>query len=86
MDDRLINWVKDGEYRIRTLKLLQSHPLLPSEIASILGVHRVSISRVLRDLRSKALVERIESGSRTKTQRLTPLGKELVKQLLEARL
>jgi len=49
----LINWVKDGKYRINVLEILNSKPSLPSELATEIGVDRATISRVLQALREK---------------------------------
>ena len=83
MDIKLVNWVKDGKYRIKTLKLLKVEPKLPSELASKLNVNRASMSRILKDLKTKELVDSISSESRTSTCYLTKKGKELVKELGE---
>ena len=83
MDIKLVNWVKDGKYRIKTLKLLKVEPKLPSELASKLNVNRASMSRILKDLKTKELVDSISSESRTSTYYLTKKGKELVKELGE---
>jgi len=79
MDIELINWIKDGKYRIKTLELLNSQPLLSSELASKLDINRASMSRILRGLRDKGLVSPISNNSRTVTYVLTKKGKELLK-------
>lgn len=79
MDISLITWLKDGEYRQRILTLLSKENLLPSEIAIKLQINRASVSRILRDLKGKKLVEEISSSGRTKSYILTHLGKSSVK-------
>lgn len=76
---RLANWLKDGEYRISVLKLLAQKNLLSSELASKLNLNRASMSRILRNLKEKELVDVITSGSRTVTYFITKKGKEALK-------
>lgn len=78
MDIRLVNWVKDGKYRIKTLRLLNKDPKLSSELASRLNINRASMSRILKDLKSKGLVDCVTSSSRTSTYYLTDRGKKLI--------
>ncbi|MCD6547751.1 MAG: winged helix DNA-binding protein [Nanoarchaeota archaeon] len=79
MDVELLNWVKDGKYRIKTLELLNSQPLLSSELANKLDINRASMSRILRGLKEKGLVSPISNNTRTVTYVLTKKGKELLK-------
>jgi len=81
MDLVLLNWLKDGKYRIATLRLLTDTPKLPSELANKLDINRASMSRILNDLRDKELIEQISSKSRTVTQKLTQKGKEAIRSL-----
>ena len=43
MDLVLLNWLKDGKYRIATLRLLTDTPKLPSELANKLYINKTSI-------------------------------------------
>ena len=79
MNLELINWIKDGKYRINTLELLNSRPLLSSELASKLDINRASMSRILRGLKERELVSPISNNSRTVTYTITKKGKELLK-------
>lgn len=81
MDLKLINWVKDGPYRITTLNLLSSKPMLPSELAAKLDINRASMSRILRDLNKGGLVTKILSNSRTITHKITPKGRKLLQSI-----
>lgn len=79
MDFELINWIKDGKYRINTLELLASKPWLSSELADNLNINRASMSRILRGLKEKELVFPISGNSRTVTYTITKKGRELLK-------
>lgn len=81
MDLELINWVKDGKYRIRTLELLSSQPLLSSELANKMDINRASMSRILKSLKERGLVESISNNSRTVTYTLTDKGSQLFKKI-----
>ena len=74
MELELINWLKDGHYRISTLRMLMERPALPSELANHLHINRTSMSRILKDLRDKGLVAEVRSNSRTITQKITEKG------------
>lgn len=76
---KLANWLKDGKYRLSVLKLLALENLLSSELASKLNLNRASMSRILRNLKEKELVDVITSGSRTVTYVITKKGKEALK-------
>jgi DNA-binding MarR family transcriptional regulator len=80
MDLVLINWLRDGEYRLKTLRLLRLHPDIPSNISKNLQIHRSSLSRILNDLSSKGLIDKITSSSRTITYRITALGEDIIKE------
>ena len=81
MDLNLVNWAKDGQFRIKTLKLLREKSLLSSELAEKLGINRASMSRILRVLKEKQLVESITSNSRTVTYTISQKGIILLKEL-----
>jgi len=81
MDVELINWVKDGPYRIRALRLLSTQPLLSSELATRLDVNRASMSRILRGLKKRNLVSTVSAKSRTVTYVLSGKGSEVLKAL-----
>jgi len=81
MSIELVNWLKDGKYRIPILKLLQDKNYLSSELAEKLNINRASMSRILRALRKKGLVRSISSDSRTVTYLLTKKGEETLKDL-----
>ncbi len=78
MNLEIVNWVKDGKYRIRVLEALGSQPLLSSELADRLGINRASMSRILSDMKAKRLVLSVSGNSRTVTYSLTLRGKELL--------
>jgi len=75
----LLNWIKDGKYRIRTLELLSFGSLLSSELANKLNVNRASMSRILGALKERDLVYSVSERSRTVTYTITRKGVELLK-------
>lgn len=75
----LVNWVKDGKYRLKTLELLLLKPYLSSELAKKLDISRSSMSRVLKGLYDKNLVLKISGMSRTVTYKINEKGIELLK-------
>ena len=79
MELELTNWLKDGKYRLAVLKLIAQESLLSSELAVKLNLNRASMSRILRNLKDKGLVDAITSGSRTVTYVITKRGKEALK-------
>ncbi len=77
----LLNWVKDGKYRILILKVLSKRSLLSSELASELNIHRSSTSRILKVMEQKGLVMSVTGSSRTVTYVITNLGKNILEGL-----
>jgi len=77
----LVNWLKDGKYRISVLRLLQDKNYLSSELAIKLNVNRASMSRILTALRKKDLVKTVSGGSRTVTYLVTKKGEEALRDL-----
>lgn len=76
-----INWIKSGKYRTKILVLLSKKPMLPSEMSKSLQINRVSISRILKDLQSKNLVDFVGQNTRTKTYFLTENAKKILEEL-----
>ena len=81
MDIELLNWLKDSKYRIVTLKSLLANPMLSSEIANKLNLNRASMSRILRDLKSRNLVKPISNKSRTVTYIVNDKYRQIMKEL-----
>jgi DNA-binding HxlR family transcriptional regulator len=79
MDLEMINWLRDGKYRIRTLRALSARAMLSSELADKLSVNRASMSRILRALKERGLVSAVSVQSRTVTYTLTEKGLEILK-------
>ena len=77
----MLVWLKDGSSRRNILNILQKDRLLSSEIANRLNKHRSSISRTLKNLKQKGLIEFIEAGSRTREYSTTEKGKKYLKLL-----
>lgn len=78
MNILLVAWAKDGKYRLESLKTLATGPFLSSELAAKLQIHRSAMSRILRDLKDKQLVDRIQGDSRTVAYVITNAGKKLL--------
>ena len=81
MDLELVTWLKDGKYRIKTLKLLKIKSYLSSELAISLNINRASMSRILRVLKEKELVKPISNKSRTISYTLSDKGTRILKEL-----
>ena len=73
----LINWIKDGKYRIHILELLHYKPYLSSELALKININRASMSRILGAMKEKGLIDYVSSGSRTRSYIITDLGKRV---------
>lgn len=80
----LLNWVKDGKYRIKILELLEQKPLLSSEIASELKINRSSTSRILKSMVDRNLVSFVTSGSRTRSYVISDTGRTILKEYRES--
>ena len=78
MDLNLIGFLKDGKYRIMVLNELNKSHSLPSELAKKLNINRASISRILRDLKEKNLIECTSDNSRTIIYSITKDGKNIL--------
>jgi len=74
----LIGFLKDGKYRLKVLEELEKRPLLPSELAEILDINRASISRVLKNLREKELVNSTSNNTRTILYSISETGKKII--------
>jgi len=74
-------FVVAGKKRAEVLKLLAC-PRTPTELAKMLGSHANVITRILRDLSDRQLVECHELQGRKKTFRLTKRG-EFARQVLD---
>ena len=73
-------FVVSGKKRKEVVKLLVD-PRTPTELAKLLRVHANVITRILKDLANRHLVESHELKGRKKTYRLTKRG-ELARQVL----
>lgn len=78
MDLNILSYLKDGKYRIKILELLNESPYISSELAEKLDVNRASMSRILRSLKEKQLVEPSTSNSRTVVYCITEKGKNAI--------
>ena len=76
-------FLKDGKYRIAGLKELSESPKLPSEIAYKLNISRVSISRILKTLKEKGMVESHSKDSRAIVYSITNEGIITLKECLK---
>lgn len=76
-----MTWLKDGKYRIKVLKLLKIKTFLPSELAKELDLNRASVSRILKQMKGKKLIDSISAGSRTVSYSISGKGKQAMKLL-----
>ena len=83
MDLETIGFLKDGKYRKLILGELNKSPALPSELADKLQINRASISRILKDLKERELIDSVSSNSRTVIYRLTKKGKDIAEKLFD---
>jgi predicted transcriptional regulator len=74
-------YVVHGKKRTEVVKLL-SEPRTPTELAKILRVHPNVITRIMRDLAGKDLVDSYNISGKKKTYILTKRG-ELARQVLD---
>lgn len=74
-------FVVSGKKRKEVVRLLVD-PRTPTELAKLLKVHANVVTRILKDLTSRQLVESHELKGRKKTYRLTKRG-ELARQVLD---
>ncbi len=74
-------FVVSGKKRKEVVKLLID-PRTPTELAKLLKVHANVITRIIKDLASRELVQSHELQGRKKTYRLTKRG-ELTRQVLD---
>ena len=81
MDLEIMGFLKDGKYRRLALEELSKSPSLPSELADQLHINRASISRILRDLKERNLIDSISSNTRTVIYKLTKKGKDIVESI-----
>ncbi len=82
MNLEIIAFLKDGKYRIAVLKELSESPKLPSEIAFKLKINRASVSRILRALMEKGMVESHSNDSRAIIYSITEEGLLALKECL----
>ena len=82
MDLSLIGFLKDGKYRIKILEELNKAPNLPSELSKKLNIHRASVSRILKMLNEKQLVESHSKRSRTTIYSISSKGKKILEEIL----
>lgn len=80
VDLALMNWLHDGDYRIKILRLLKSSPDIPTNISKKLEIHKSSLSRILNNLYDKKLIEKVTSDSRTVTYKISNLGEEILRE------
>ena len=76
-----MGFLKDGKYRKLALEELKKSPALPSELADKLHINRASVSRILKDLKERNLIESVSSNTRTVIYKLTKKGKEIAESL-----
>lgn len=85
MDDNTLitfAYVDISTYRKKTVKTLNNNVKTPTQIANDSGIRTNHISKVLRELKEKNVVECInEDAKKGRLYRLTSLGEEIVQKL-----
>ena len=85
MDDNTLitfAYVDISTYRKKTVKTLNNNVKTPTQIANDSGIRTNHISKVLRELKEKNVVECInEDEKKGRLYRLTSLGEEIAKKL-----
>jgi len=85
MDDNTLitfAYVDISTYRKKTVKTLNNNVKTPTQIANDSGIRTNHISKVLRELKEKDVVECInEDAKKGRLYRLTSLGEEIAKKL-----
>lgn len=77
----LASYINISSYRLRVIKSLSKRNVMtPTEIAKDSGIRTNHISKVLKELKNKGVVECInESARKGKLYRLTTLGWDILK-------
>ena len=76
-------FLKDGKYRVAILKELTNSPKLPSEIAFNLEINRASVSRILRIMKEKGMVQSHSGEGRVVLYTITEEGKNALQECLK---
>lgn len=77
----LVSFVSRSEHRKKILSILQK-PITPSDIANKTGFYLTHVSRALRELQEKKLVECLTPKERVgKYYKITRLGREILKEI-----
>ena len=76
---KLTSYVQISKYREKTLKSIGDEVKIPTHIAKDSGIRTNHISKVLRELKSKDIVECInEEARKGRLYRLTDTGKDVL--------
>lgn len=79
-EDKLIlaAWVMRSTYRVKIMKVLKKHSIIPSIISRETQIDKHHVSNVLRDLKERSLVKCLnESESKGRIYTLTDIGNEI---------
>jgi len=78
----LIGYIKASNYRIELLKKLIEKPFTPTELANSTKINKGHVSRTLKELCEKKLVEcGNEEAKKGRMYLITELGKKIIKEL-----
>jgi len=78
----LIGYIKASNYRIELLKKLIEKPSTPTELANLTKINKGHVSRALKELCGKKLVEcGNEEAKKGRMYLITELGKKIIKEL-----
>ena len=79
---KIYGYVISSSYRVNVLKSFDDKPRFPSELAKKAGIKQNHVSNVLKELKSKGLVEIINPEVRKgRYYRLTKMGEEIAEEL-----
>ena len=75
----LVGYVRSASNRHKVLKTLKTHFLIPTDIARINEMRLTQVSKELKNLKDKKLVECMnESATKGRIYKITPLGLEIL--------
>lgn len=85
MDDetlKVVGYVISSTYRVKVVKSLSKGDMIPTEIANDSGIRTNHISKVLKELKSRGIVECTnEEKRKNRNYTLTDLGCEISEKL-----
>ncbi len=79
---RLYSYISTSQYRVNVMGSLKDEFKIPKEISQETGIHPHHISKVLKELKEKKVIECLnEENRKGRIYQMTPLGKKVMKYL-----